>query len=81
MAPVSVLFMIYALYLYQKRTRQLLTRSTMRYDDARGPWLLTVLLILVTLVVIVLGMQAFAVQSGSSSTASPVHHKGAKATP
>lgn len=60
-APVSILFMIYAIYLYQKRTKQLLTRSTLRYDDARGPWILTILLILVTIVVIVLALEAFKV--------------------
>jgi glycerol uptake facilitator-like aquaporin len=60
-APVSILFMVYALYLYHKRTNQLLTRSTLRYDDARGPWLLTMLLILVTIVVIVLALEAFKV--------------------
>jgi uncharacterized membrane protein YidH (DUF202 family) len=60
-APVSILFMAYALYLYQKRTNQLLTRSTLRYDDARGPWLLTTLLIVVTIVVIVLALEAFKV--------------------
>jgi hypothetical protein len=58
-APVSVLFMIYAIYLYRKRTKQLLTRSTLRYDDARGPWILTILLILVTLLVIVLALEGF----------------------
>jgi hypothetical protein len=56
-APVSILFMIYAIY--NKRTQQLLTRSTLRYDDARGPWLLTILLILVTLLVIVLALEGF----------------------
>lgn len=58
-APVSVLFMMYAIYLYHKRTKQLLMRSTLRYDDARGPWLLTILLILVTLLVIVLALEGF----------------------
>lgn len=58
-APVSILFMIYAIYIYHKRTQQLLTRSTLRYDDARGPWLLTILLILVTLLVIVLALEGF----------------------
>lgn len=60
-APVSILFMVYAIYLYHKRTHQLLTRSSLRYDDARGPWLLTVLLIAVTIVVIVLALEAYKV--------------------
>jgi hypothetical protein len=63
-APVSILFMVYALYLYQKRTKQLLTRSTLRYDDARGPWLLTTLLILVTVVVIVLALESYRISAG-----------------
>ncbi len=59
--------MIYAIYLYNKRTKQLLTRSTLRYDDARGPWVLTVLMICVTLVVIVLALEGFkAVKVGKS---------------
>lgn len=62
-APVSILFMVYALYLYQKRTKQLLTRSTLRYDDARGPWLLTTLLILVTVVVIVLALESYRISA------------------
>lgn len=55
--------MVYAIYLYQKRTHQLLTRSSLRYDDARGPWLLTVLLIAVTVVVIVLALEAYKVSA------------------
>lgn len=57
--PISVLFMVYALYLYNKRNKQLLARSTLRYDDQRGPWMLTILLIMSTLIVTVLALQAF----------------------
>lgn len=57
--------MVYALYLYQKRTKQLLTRSTLRYDDARGPWLLTTLLIVVTVVVIVLALESYRFSAAS----------------
>lgn len=72
--------MIYAIYLYHKRTRQLLTRSTMRYDDARGPWLLTILLIGVTLVVIVLALEVYRMSpqgggsGGAPAAAAGGHH-------
>jgi hypothetical protein len=58
-APTSVLFMLYALYLFKKRTHQILTRSTLRYDDQRGPIALTLLLLLVTLVSVVLAIQGW----------------------
>lgn len=63
-SPVSILFMVYAIYLYRKRTRQLLRRSTLRYDDQRGPWVLTITLIAVTLIVIVLALQGFRTAGG-----------------
>jgi hypothetical protein len=65
--------MLYALYLFRKRTRQILTRSTMRYDDQHGPVLLTTLLVLVTLVCIVLALYAF-----RASLASGVVPEGVK---
>ena len=36
-APVALTFMGYALYMYKKRTLQILRRETVRYDDQRGP--------------------------------------------
>ena len=36
-APVALTFMGYALYMYKKRTIQILRRETVRYDDQRGP--------------------------------------------
>ncbi len=49
-APVAVLFMVYALFMYKKRTIQiLLKQKNVRYDDQRGPVALTVLLIVATL--------------------------------
>lgn len=68
-APVSICFMLYALHLFRKRTRQILSRSTLRYDDQRGPVLLTLLLVGVTLVCIVLALQAFRLSSGSAASA------------
>lgn len=56
LAPVSVLFMLYALVQFKRRTRQILTLSTTRYDDQHGPVLLTLLLAAVTLMVVVLGV-------------------------
>lgn len=75
-APVSILFMMYAIYLYHKRTQQLLTRSTLRYDDARGPWMLTVLLIAVTLVVIILAISTFRLSDSSDASSGSSHHGG-----
>ncbi|KAK2077709.1 hypothetical protein QBZ16_004555 [Prototheca wickerhamii] len=49
-APVAILFMVYALYMYKKRTIQIMRRETVRYDDQRGPVALVVILILVTLI-------------------------------
>uniref|UniRef100_A0A7S3UB82 SPX domain-containing protein n=1 Tax=Picocystis salinarum TaxID=88271 RepID=A0A7S3UB82_9CHLO len=48
-APMAILFMIYALYMYRLRTKQILLRQTVRYDDQRGPVGLVVLLIGVTI--------------------------------
>lgn len=57
--PVSVLFMGYALHLYRRRTALILARSSVRYDDQRGPVLLTLLLAGVTLVSLALAIQGF----------------------
>jgi SPX domain protein involved in polyphosphate accumulation/uncharacterized membrane protein YidH (DUF202 family) len=46
-APVALLFMAYALYMYKKRTIQILRKETVRYDDQRGPVVLVVILIAV----------------------------------
>ncbi|KAK9808768.1 hypothetical protein WJX72_003237 [[Myrmecia] bisecta] len=48
-APVAVLFMIYALWMYKMRTAQILRRTAARYDDQRGPVFLVLLLIGATL--------------------------------
>ena len=39
-APVGILFMLYALWIYRQRTMQILRRETVRYDDQRGPVML-----------------------------------------
>lgn len=49
-APVGVVFMVYALYMYRKRSAQIMARAQVRYDDQRGPMLLTVILIVVAVV-------------------------------
>lgn len=77
--PISILFMIYALYLYNKRTKQLLSRSTMRYDDERGPWVLTVLLIMATLLVTILAIHAYRTGLLSTSTSKGSNGVGALA--
>lgn len=40
-----MLLMLYALYMYRKRTAQILRRDTVRYDDQRGPVVLVLLLV------------------------------------
>ena len=54
-APVGVLFMVYALFMYKKRTIQILKQAkNVRYDDQRGPVFLVIILIIATLVSMVL---------------------------
>ena len=59
-APLAVLMMIYALFMYKKRSIQILRRQTVRYDDQHGPVALTVLLIVIALVSIALSVKALA---------------------
>ncbi|GMH40033.1 hypothetical protein BSKO_07937 [Bryopsis sp. KO-2023] len=42
--PVALLFIVYALVMYRKRSIQILRRETVRYDDQKGPIFLTFLL-------------------------------------
>ena len=59
LAPVAVLFMIYALYMYKKRTIQIMQqRKSVRYDDQRGPVLLVVLLVGATLAAMIITAKA-----------------------
>lgn len=58
-APVALLFMGYALFMYKKRTYQILRRETVRYDDQRGPVVLTVILLLVFALAYILAMTGF----------------------
>eukprot|EP00803_Ostreobium_quekettii_P001108 evm.model.scf_1437.5 EVM.evm.TU.scf_1437.5 scf_1437:35697-40987(-) len=44
-SPVALVLMGYALYMYRKRTMQILRRETVRFDDQRGPIIVTVLLL------------------------------------
>lgn len=55
-APVALAFMAYALYMYKKRTIQILRRETVRYDDQRGPVVLVVILLLVMAISYILTM-------------------------
>ncbi|KAA6419088.1 MAG: vacuolar transporter chaperone 4 [Trebouxia sp. A1-2] len=36
-SPIAILFMMYALLMYKRRTVQILRRANVRYDDQRGP--------------------------------------------
>lgn len=53
-SPIAILFMLYALFMYKRRTIQILRRANVRYDDQSGPVLLVVLLIVATLASLVL---------------------------
>ena len=55
-APVALLFMAYALYMYKKRTNQIMRRETVRYDDQNGPVVLVVILLVVMLISYVMAM-------------------------
>ena len=55
-APVALSFMGYALYMYKKRTLQILRRETVRYDDQRGPVVLVVILLLAMTISYILTM-------------------------
>lgn len=58
-SPVAALFMIYALYMYKKRTIQIMQqRKSVRYDDQRGPVFLVVLLVGALLVSVVITVRA-----------------------
>eukprot|EP01023_Acetabularia_acetabulum_P029410 TRINITY_DN2774_c0_g1_i3.p2 TRINITY_DN2774_c0_g1~~TRINITY_DN2774_c0_g1_i3.p2 ORF type:complete len:201 (-),score=28.34 TRINITY_DN2774_c0_g1_i3:582-1184(-) len=46
-APLAFLMMAYAVYLYRKRTFQILRRDMVRIDDQCGPTVLTIMLIVV----------------------------------
>ena len=53
-SPIAILFMVYALFMYKRRTIQILRRANVRYDDQRGPVMLVILLIVATLASLVL---------------------------
>ena len=55
-ATVALSFMGYALYMYKKRTLQILRRETVRYDDQRGPVVLVVILLLAMTISYILTM-------------------------
>jgi SPX domain protein involved in polyphosphate accumulation/uncharacterized membrane protein YidH (DUF202 family) len=55
-APVALAFMGYALFMYKKRTLQILRRETVRYDDQRGPVVLVVILLLAMMISYILTM-------------------------
>eukprot|EP00204_Picochlorum_oklahomense_P001787 CAMPEP_0118803424 /NCGR_PEP_ID=MMETSP1161-20130426/17101_1 /TAXON_ID=249345 /ORGANISM="Picochlorum oklahomensis, Strain CCMP2329" /LENGTH=873 /DNA_ID=CAMNT_0006731935 /DNA_START=205 /DNA_END=2826 /DNA_ORIENTATION=+ len=55
-APVALCFMAYALFMYKKRTIQILRRETVRYDDQRGPVILVVILLLAMTISYILTM-------------------------
>jgi uncharacterized membrane protein YidH (DUF202 family) len=58
-APVALLFMAYALFMYRKRTAQILRRETVRYDDQRGPVALVAILLAVMLISYVMTLVYF----------------------
>jgi uncharacterized membrane protein YidH (DUF202 family) len=55
-APVALIFMAYSLFMYRQRTRQILRRESVRYDDQRGPAILVAILLTVMLISYVIAM-------------------------
>ncbi|GBF99690.1 vacuolar transporter chaperone [Raphidocelis subcapitata] len=53
-APISVLLLAYALWMYRRRAGLIARRETVRYDDRAGPTVLTLLLVGVIVIAIVL---------------------------
>lgn len=58
MAPVAMAFMLYALYMYRKRSAQILRREAVRFDDQRGPVLMVAMLVTVLVTAYVLTVRA-----------------------
>lgn len=71
--PVALVFMFYALFLFQWRLRKIKSRDGSRFDDPYGPWLLTIFLSLALVGVVVVywtqdvGGNASGSTGGSSS--------------
>ncbi|KAG5509438.1 hypothetical protein JKF63_06748 [Porcisia hertigi] len=42
--PVSILFMVYSLFIFRDRANKIYMREPMRYDDTRGPTMLVLVL-------------------------------------
>ena len=74
MAPMGLLLMLYALWMYRWRTSAILNRSASRYDDQRGPVALVAILVVVMFVSYGLTLHAAitAVGSATSTLATPV---------
>ncbi len=72
--PMSVLFMIYSLYMYKMRSIQIMRRETVRYDDQRGPVVLTLLLIACVIVSLTLELITFdkGGEGGAPAAPSPI---------
>ncbi|EPY35288.1 vacuolar transporter chaperone [Strigomonas culicis] len=42
--PVSIVFMVYSLFIFRDRANKIYMREPMRYDDTRGPTMLVIVL-------------------------------------
>eukprot|EP01026_Neomeris_dumetosa_P060545 TRINITY_DN5710_c0_g1_i6.p1 TRINITY_DN5710_c0_g1~~TRINITY_DN5710_c0_g1_i6.p1 ORF type:complete len:510 (-),score=71.74 TRINITY_DN5710_c0_g1_i6:912-2279(-) len=58
MAPVGIILIVYALFMYRKRSFQILRRDTQRYDDQLGPLVLSLVLISVMMLSYILTLVA-----------------------
>lgn len=56
-SPIAVVLMLYALYMYRKRSIQILRRETVRFDDQCGPVVITVLLVSVLITAFVISLK------------------------
>lgn len=55
--PLAIILMLYALFMYRKRSIQILRRETVRFDDQRGPIVITVLLVTVLVTAFVISIR------------------------
>jgi uncharacterized membrane protein YidH (DUF202 family) len=42
--PVSIIFMVYSLFIFRSRANKIYMREPMRYDDTKGPTMLVIVL-------------------------------------
>ncbi len=64
--------MAWSLYMYKLRSIQIARRETVRYDDQRGPIVLTLLLIAVVIVSLVLSLMSVDKGGAGAAASTPI---------